>query len=71
MSILQLPKKMDQIQTLLRSLDWHAMEYDVQQELESRVVIVGPVNSGKSTLFNLLHGRKLSAVSLCQAPPRA
>jgi small GTP-binding protein len=63
MSFLQLPKQMQHVQTLLRSLDWHALEYDVQKELESRVVIVGPVNSGKSTLFNYLHGRKLSAVS--------
>lgn len=63
MSMLRLPKQMDHIQTLLRSLDWHALEYDVQEELASKVVIVGPVNSGKSTLFNLLHGRKLSAVS--------
>jgi small GTP-binding protein len=63
MSFLHLPKHMQHVQALMRSLDWHAMEYDVQQELESRVVIVGPVNSGKSTLFNHLHGRKLSAVS--------
>ncbi|MCU0520250.1 MAG: 50S ribosome-binding GTPase [Anaerolineae bacterium] len=33
------------------------------QETASRLVIVGPVNSGKSTLFNRLHGRKLSATS--------
>ena len=63
MSLLNLPKQMQHVQTLLRSLDWHALEYDIQMELESRVVIVGPVNSGKSTLFNYLHGRKLSAVS--------
>ncbi len=63
MSISLLPKKMEDIHTLLRSLDWHAVGYEVEQETQSRLVIVGPVNSGKSTLFNRLHGRNMSAVS--------
>ncbi len=63
MSILRLPGRLHDVQTLLRSLDWHAMEQEVAQETASRLVIVGPVNSGKSTLFNRLHGRTLSAIS--------
>ena len=63
MSIVQLPKKMDDIHSLLRSLDWHALNYEVAQETLARLVIVGPVNSGKSTLFNRLHGQRMSAVS--------
>ena len=63
MSISLLPKKMEDIHTLLRSLDWHAVGYEVEQETQSRLVIVGPVTSGKSTLFNRLHGRNMSAVS--------
>ncbi len=63
MSLLRLPRQMNDVQALLRSLDWHAMEREVAQETASRLVIVGPVNSGKSTLFNRLHGRKLSATS--------
>jgi len=63
MSMLLLPKQIQDVQKVLRSLDWHALEYDVAQEMQSRLVIVGPVNSGKSTLFNYLHSRKLSAVS--------
>lgn len=63
MSISLLPKKMGDIHTLLRSLDWHALGYEVEQETQARLVIVGPVNSGKSTLFNRLQGRTMSAVS--------
>ncbi len=63
MSILKLPRRLQDVQTLLRSLDWHAIEQEVAQETASRLVIVGPVNSGKSTLFNRLHGRQLSATS--------
>jgi len=62
-SLLLLPSKLQDIQKALQALDWHAQGEEVAQELQSRLVIVGPVNSGKSTLFNYLHSRKLSAVS--------
>ncbi len=61
MNLLSLPQQMRDIQSLLRGLDWHLMEQEVEQEVQTRLAIVGPVNSGKSTLFNYLQGRKLSA----------
>lgn len=63
MSLLLLPKHIQDIQMLLRSLDWHALGKEVDDEAHAHLVIVGPVNSGKSTLFNHLHSRKISAVS--------
>ncbi len=61
MNLLSLPSRMQDLNSLLRGLDWHAVEQEVDQELQTRLAIVGPVNSGKSTLFNYLQGRKLSA----------
>jgi small GTP-binding protein len=63
MSLFKLPRQLQDVRALLRALDWHALEQEVAQEAASRLVIVGPVNSGKSTLFNRLQGRKVSATS--------
>ncbi len=63
MNLLFLPNQLKDVREVLHSLDWQALGSEVEQELQSRLVIVGPVNSGKSTLFNRLHGHRLSAVS--------
>ncbi|MDX9956582.1 MAG: GTPase [Anaerolineae bacterium] len=63
MNPLKLPSHVNDLQTVLKGLDWHALEHEVSQEAQTRLVIVGPVNSGKSTLFNRLHGQRVSAVS--------
>jgi small GTP-binding protein len=58
-----LPLIIDDIRALLRALDLEGMYQGVSEEAAAKLAIVGPVNSGKSTLFNLLQGRDLSAVS--------
>ncbi len=61
MSLL-LPRKLRDLRELLEVLDVHTLERQVEREARTRLVIVGPVNSGKSSLFNRLHGQQLSAV---------
>ncbi len=58
-----LPTSLRDARNLLESLDLRQIESAVAQEARAQLVIVGPVNSGKSTLFNQLKGQKLSPVS--------
>ena len=57
-----LPTRLADVRSLLQALDWDTLSFQVEKEAHARLAIVGPVNSGKSTLFNLLKGRKVSAV---------
>ena len=57
------PTELGRLREFFDSVNWPKLEREVAGEARTRIVIAGPVNSGKSTLFNLLMGRKVSAVS--------
>lgn len=60
--MVSLPTRLADIRNLFQALEWDKLSLQVEQEAHARLAIVGPVNSGKSTLFNALKGRKVSAV---------
>ncbi len=57
-----LPTRLADVRSLFQALEWDKLSLEVEQEAHARLAIVGPVNSGKSTLFNLVKGRNISAV---------
>jgi small GTP-binding protein len=58
-----LPRRIEDIRTMLNVINWRGLESEIDRETRSRLVIVGPVNAGKSSLFNALQGRDISEVS--------
>jgi small GTP-binding protein len=61
--MLRLPRQMEDVRTMLSVINWRDLESQVEAETRSRLAIIGPVNVGKSSLFNALEGREISEVS--------
>lgn len=62
-AVTRLPSRLTDLRGPLEALDWDRFSLVVQREAAARLVIVGLVNAGKSTLFNLPKGRKVSSVT--------
>ena len=61
--MLRIPVALGELRNLLNTFDRESLSLDIEEEAISRLAIVGPVNSGKSTLVNLLLGEQVSPVT--------
>jgi small GTP-binding protein len=61
--MLRIPVALHELRGLLKAFDEQSLSLEVEEETLSRLAIVGPVNSGKSTLVNLLLGEQVSPVT--------
>ena len=57
------PKRLDDLRRLLDAVGWEELRAEFADDAPPRLAIVGPVNAGKSTLFNAIAGAERSAVS--------
>jgi small GTP-binding protein len=60
---MSLPTRLRDARRFINTLDLRQIESSIAEEARAQLIIVGPVNSGKSTLFNQLKGKPISAVS--------
>jgi small GTP-binding protein len=61
--MLKIPSTLNELRSLFKAFDRESLSLDIEEEARARLAVVGPVNSGKSTLVNLLSGKRVSAVS--------
>ena len=57
------PKRLDDLRRLLEAVGWEELRAEFDDTSRPRLAIVGPVNAGKSTLFNAIAGAERSEVS--------
>ena len=61
--MLRIPVALHELRGLLKAFDGESLSLEIEEETLARLAIVGPVNSGKSTLVNLLVGKQVSPVT--------